>query len=216
MKKRNRQTLIFIGPSGSGKGTQAKHLVKDFGFEYIEMGEVLRKIAARPSSFGKKINRIINIKGKLVPDKIMYKIVRREISKLQSSSSVIIEGYPRTLAQAKDLEKILKENKRSDYLVFNIFVPDSVSIERLSKRLICQECKGIYKENDDKDICPKCGGKLIKRQDDTPEKVRIRLSWAHKELGPVVEYYKRKRKIIKINGAQPEEEVYREIVKNIL
>jgi adenylate kinase len=206
--------IILAGLSGSGKGTQAELLTKKFGFDYIVIGDLLREEASKNTELGKKINEIINIKGGLVPDYIAFQLIKNKISKTPKGKIILIDGYPRTLNQTKDLDRILRELGKINLVVLNIKISDEVAISRLTKRLVCPKCGAIYKGNGIKN-CLKCGAKLIKREDDTPERIRKRLEWAHKDLDLVINLYKTRGVLIDLDGERALDVIHREIVESL-
>jgi adenylate kinase len=216
MNKKSKKPLIIIlmGLSGAGKGTQAEFLVKKFGFDYIVMGDLLRKEACKNTKLGKKINEIINIRGELVPDQIAFQLIKNKILKIPKGKNIIIDGYPRTLHQVKDLDQILQKLGKINLVVLNIKISDKTAIARLSRRLVCPVCSAIYVENKIKK-CLKCGVDLIKRKDDTPERIKKRLSWAHKDLDLVIKFYKKRGVLIDINGEKEPKEVHQQIIQNL-
>ncbi len=216
-ENKNPLTILLIGPSGSGKGTQARLLIERLGFECIEMGKILREEAKKDTDIGRFIYKTIMVEGKLLPDDIASKLLTKKIYQLDSRQKLIIDGYPRTLNQVKDLDKIFNDLNRKNIMVFNIDVPEKITIDRLSKRLVCSTCKNNYKENGLKEggKCPKCSGKLIKRADDAPEKVKERLEWAHKKVVPVAKEYRSRNVLYDIDGNQDLEKVYEDIMENI-
>lgn len=206
--------VILIGLSGSGKGTQAELLLKKFNFDYIAMGDLLREEASKDTELGRKINEIINIKGELVPDQITLQLIKNKLFKTTKDKNIIIDGYPRTLNQVKDLDQILQKLDKINLIALNIKVSDKVAIERLSKRLVCPKCNAIYKENKIKK-CLRCGADLIKREDDTLEKIRKRLAWARRDLDGVIKFYRTRRALIDLDGERDPDVIHREIVKNL-
>lgn len=205
--------LIFLGLSGSGKGTQAELLVKKFGFEYIVMSDLLKKEIKKQTALGKKIDELVNIKGRLVPDDITAKIFNEGFCHKLGKKQIILDGYPRTLFQVKSLEQIFKKFKINNFIVLYIKISEKEAIKRLSGRLICSKCKTIHFTGDLK--CRKCGGKLRKREDDMPQKIKTRLTWGQKELLEVIEYYKKTGKLIEINGERKVEEIHKEVVESL-
>jgi adenylate kinase len=211
--------IIITGLSGSGKGTQAKMLKEKIDYEHLVMGDLLRAEAASDTELGRKINEIINIKGELVPDHVSTKLLKEKISEIDKSKHVILDGFPRTLVQANNLNKILEEIGLENYnlVVLHIKITDNEAIERLSKRRICPACREIYIFNgNNQQKCNKCNEvELIMRKDDQPDKIKKRLEWGHNDLDPVLQMYKEKKVLIEINGAQTEQEVQKEILRNI-
>lgn len=209
--------IIIMGPQGSGKGTQARMLAEKYDLEIFETGAVLRSIAKQDTEIGRKINEIINIKGDIVPWDFMKKeILGKKLGELDKNKGIIFDGTPRIMKEAEFWDEKLKETGRKIDYVFYVDISKEESIKRISSRKLCRE-KGHplivgkdVKEEDKK--CPICGSEVYRREDDTPEKVLNRLEWSEKLLSPVMEYYKNKEMLIKINGEQGVEEVFEEIV----
>lgn len=206
--------VVLSGLSGSGKGTQAKELIDKYGLGYVVIGDLLREEVASGSELGEKIHEIIHIKGELVPDSIAHKLLWKNISKLPEGKSFILDGYPRSEGQIEGFEKIVSDLGNIDYIFFNIDISDDMAIERLTARRVCEKCKSIFKGKDKK-VCEKCGGKLIQRKDDTIEKIRKRLEWGHKDVGPVLDHYRKKGKLIDVDGERPKEEVTKQITEKL-
>lgn len=204
--------VVLAGLSGSGKGTQAEMLVKKFNFEYVVMGDLLREEVKKGTNLGEKIDKIINIKGELVPDHITFQLLKNKLLQIPSRRNIIIDGYPRTSKQVDDLDKILKKLDKINFVVLNIKISDKTAIERLSKRLVCPRCNAIYKEGEAR-FCSKCNVKLVKRKDDTPERIKKRLAWAHKDLDLVINLYRKRGVLFDIDGERAPDVIHNEIVK---
>jgi adenylate kinase len=203
--------LLFFGPPGAGKGTQAKKIAEEFKIEHISTGDILREAVNKGSELGKKVKAIID-NGELVPDEIMNELVKDKIRELDS---FILDGYPRTIEQAKSLDKTLKElNKQIDAVIL-IDVPEEEIVKRISSRRICPNCGKVYNlitlkpKNDE--ICDNCGTKIIQRNDDKEEIVRDRYKIYQRNTYPVIEFYRKNNTIITINGAKDVEEVTKEL-----
>ena len=197
MTKNNKPLFIIMaGLSGSGKGTQAELLKDKIDYEHIVMGDLLRTEAVRDTELGRKIHEIIHIKGELVPDHVSTKLLKNTFNEIDKSKNIVLDGFPRTLIQAGNLNKILEEIgiENYDLKVLHIKISDEEAIERLSKRRICPSCKEIYISNgNNAQMCKSCNDvELIMREDDQPEMIRKRLEWGHKDLDPVLEMYKEK------------------------
>lgn len=203
-----------MGLSGSGKGTQAKILVEKFGFSHIVVSDLFREEISKKTKLGEKLNEIINIKSELVPDNIVFQLLAKKILDKDLGDKIIIDGYPRTLKQAQDLAKILKRIGPVNFIILHIKISDAEAIRRLSKRLVCQKCGKIYVEGEQR-ICSKCRKKLVKRPDDTPEKIKKRLKWAHTDVDPTIEFLKKQGKVVEINGLGSVTEVHQRIVKKL-
>lgn len=181
---------IIFGAPGSGKGTYSAMLKDRLGADVISMGDIFRGMMTENSILGRIIKDYVNA-GLLVPDIIVVEVLKEFISNAQKSKGFVLDGYPRTLAQAEALEKIAKID-----VIIRLVVPDWMIIERLSSRRICQDCGTVYnlrflkpkKEN----VCDKCGGGLYQRSDDNAEVIRMRLDLYEKETSPLLRYYEGK------------------------
>ena len=181
---------IIFGAPGSGKGTYSAMLKEKLGVEVISMGDIFRAMMTENSILGRIIKDYVNA-GLLVPDIIVVEVLEEFISHASKEKGFILDGYPRTIAQADALEKIAKID-----LVIQLVVPDWIIIERLSSRRICGDCGQVYnlrflKPKVDS-ACDKCGGVLYQRSDDNPEVIRMRLDLYEKETSPLLRYYKGK------------------------
>ena len=189
--------LIFIGPQGSGKGTQAELLTKKFKIPTLSVGQVLRDHIRKKTSLGKKVEKYV-LKGALVPSMITNQLIKEELKKKKYKRGVFLDGYPRELSQAKFLEKIID----IDYLIL-INISQAETIKRLSGRRVCDCGKTyhiIYKKPKKNMLCDKCGKKLTQRKDDYPAAIKKRLKIYQRETKPIIDYFKKRDKVIKING----------------
>jgi adenylate kinase len=181
--------VVIFGPPGSGKGTYASRLTQKLGVPHISTGDLVREEIRNNTPLGKTVEKYSN-SGALVPDDLITEILKNSIS-AEVSKGFILEGYPRTVNQAKALERITKLDA-----VVNLGVPDDVIVARLSARLQCRACGAIYNERTLKPKisgkCDKCGGELYRRVDDQPEVVRERLKVYREASEPVVEFYRAK------------------------
>lgn len=192
--------LIFVGPQGSGKGTQAKIISEKLNLDHISTGDLLRNIEG---DIKKKVDKYVN-KGLLIPDDLMLEILKKQLSE-----NFILDGFPRNLKQAEMLSSIIDIDK-----VVEIFISDKEAIKRLSGRRTCKKCGAIYNiytNPPKKDVCDKCGGELIKRKDDNEEAIKKRLEIYHSETEPILEKYP----VLKINGEQEIEKVTKDILKGL-
>jgi len=193
--------LILLGPPGAGKGTQAKFVSQKFGIPQISTGDILRENVKNNTELGKKAKEYME-KGELVPDDIMIKLVKNRVQEADCKNGYILDGFPRTIAQAEGLEKAL-ENEKIDGVIF-VDVSDPIIVERLSLRRVCKNCGAIYhlkytppqKEG----ICDKCGGELYQRDDDKVETIKNRLKVYREQTEPLIEYYRKKGILFEING----------------
>ena len=181
---------IIFGAPGSGKGTYSSRLQSKLGVDVIAMGDIFRENLKADTSLGKKVRRYME-NGLLVPDDIVIDVLKQRIAKVPNERGFILDGYPRTIDQAKTLEDIAK----IDVILLQM-VPDWIIIERLSSRRICKSCGAVYnirflkpKVNG---VCDKCGGSLYQRSDDTPEVIKRRLQVYQEQTSPLLQYYKEK------------------------
>ncbi len=192
--------IIMLGAPGTGKGTIASILTEKLGMPQVSTGDIFRKNIKEGNELGKLAEKYIS-KGQLVPDDVTIEIVEERLKQKDVENGIILDGFPRTVYQAEQLDEILeKEGKKVD-LVINLETPEEEIIERTVNRRVCsnQECKTVYNIllNPPKvdGICDKCGSELIQRKDDTPETVKARLSSYMEQTSPVVDYYEKQEKI---------------------
>ncbi len=182
--------FIIFGAPGSGKGTYASRLQSKLGADVIAMGDIFREILKENTPLGKKVKGYVE-KGSLVPDDVVVEVLKQHLSKTSSKKGFILDGYPRTIDQAKTLEKIVKIDA-----IIQLIVPEWIIIERLSTRRICKNCGEVYNINYLKpkveNVCDKCGGPLYQRSDDTPKVIKERIQVYERQTQPLVEYYKEK------------------------
>jgi adenylate kinase len=195
---------VFVGPQGSGKGTQASILSQKLKIPHISSGDLLRGATGEL----KKLADSLIHSGKMVPNDIMIKIIQERISRDDCQNGFILDGFPRNLEQAKELDKITKINN-----VFNITLSDETAIQRLSSRLTCKSCNAIFNTLTiiPKVVgkCDKCGGDLIQRADDNQEAIKYRLKTYYDETKPMLKGYS----TIPVNGEQSIEKVNEDIMK---
>lgn len=196
--------IVFLGPQGSGKGTQAKIISEILNVPHISTGDLLRNAGG---DLKNHIDEYI-FKGQLVPDELITKILKERILNLDCKKGFILDGFPRNLKQADELEK---SNEIDKY--FEIFIGDDKSVKRISGRRTCKNCQAIYNISvaakplvDGK--CDKCNGELFQREDDKEEAIKKRLEIYHNETEPIIEKYD----IIRVNGAQKIEKVTHDIL----
>lgn len=179
--------IVIFGPPGSGKGTYATLLKSQLGIPHISTGDLVREEIKNKTTIGDEIVKYSN-SGRLVPDEIITQILKRRLSP-DLSKGFILEGYPRSIEQAKQLETMLKID-----VVINLNVPADVIVGRLSARMQCRNCGSIYNERTLKPAvpgkCDKCGGELFKREDDQPKIILERLRVYEETSSPVVDYYR--------------------------
>lgn len=219
--KKHPLIIILFGKSGSGKGTQAELLQKKFGLDYIGSGDLLRARQKKKDFTGKKMTKILT-KGKLAPTSVIFKLWLDKTEELKNKKKLkgfVMDGNPRKILEARLVDEALEWYEWDKNLkVILIDISDKEAIWRLTKRRICKKCKEIvpFVDNLRKvKKCPKCGGKLIRRYDDTIKAVKNRLGWFKIDVRPVINYYRRDGRLIKTNGEQPIEKVFKDILKAI-
>lgn len=198
---------ILMGPPGSGKGTQAAMLKERQGYAHVSTGAVFRQEIQAGSELGILADELISA-GNLVPDDITCKILERELVRLKGSSGVLLDGFPRTLAQAQALETMVTTGLRGAIL---IDVPEQALIERLSARRVCPVCGETF--NDSVAACPKDGSALEFRSDDRPEAIGTRLEVYRKTTMPLISYYGEQKKLFKVDGVGDPEAIYGRLEK---
>ena len=207
--------LILMGPPGTGKGTIATYLKETFGLRHISTGDILRSKVKKGTPLGKKVAPLIN-RGEYVGDDIVAKIVREALKSKTAKNGAVLDGYPRNIAQAKELSKILAELNKTLNLALYLDTNDEIVIERLSARRQCMSCKTIYglaippkKEG----ICDACGGKLYMRDDDRPEVIKKRLEVYKKITAPIINYYEKNGLLEKVNANRPLSQILKDVKK---
>ncbi len=216
MKDKKPLNIILLGISGSGKGTQAAKLVKKFNLKYIGTGELLRSFVKKESFAAQKLKSELK-KGNLVPTWFAFYLWLDELMKVPAHQGVIFDGSPRKMQEAKFLDEVLSWYERDNVKVLFIKVSEQEVLNRISKRRVCSECGEIFIIDDDsKKECEKCGGELVMRiEDQDKEAVFKRMQWFKEEVMPVIEHYKKKGNLIIINGEQPIEDVFQEILDKL-
>lgn len=210
--------ILLMGPPGAGKGTQAVKLVEKFSIPQIATGDMFRAAVKEGTELGKKAEACMKA-GTLVPDEVTVGIVRERLAKDDCKNGFILDGFPRTVEQAKALEKILEELNLKLSKVLNIHVPSEDLIERAVGRRLCKKCGATYhvKFNPPKgeNTCDNCGTELYQRADDNEETMKKRLSVYEDSTRPLIDYYKKVGLYSEIDGRQPIEKVTEELV-NVL
>jgi adenylate kinase len=181
----------MFGAPGAGKGTYASRLQKKLGVETIATGDIFRELIKEDSELGRKVKGYVE-KGLLVPDEVVVEVLKQRLSKIPKGKGFILDGYPRTLEQAKALEAVTKID-----VILLLDVPDWIIIERLSSRRICRSCGAVYNTRFLKPkvegVCDKCGGSLYQRSDDTTEVIKKRLAVYQEQTRPLLDYFKEKK-----------------------
>ena len=209
--------LIFIGPPGSGKGTQAKRLSSRFGVPHISTGDMLREAVTDGTELGRQAAPIM-AEGKLVSDDLMIGIINDRLAKSDALGGFILDGFPRTLVQAEKLDNLVG-NGGEALRVLQLLVPDDAIVRRITLRRTCSSCGAIYHlENNppaNDSVCDRCGAEVIARADDTEEAVRKRLEAFHRQTLPVATFYRTKSLLREVDGVGPVDEVFERIEKSL-
>jgi adenylate kinase len=195
--------ILFFGPPGVGKGTQAKLISQKLNIPHISTGDLLREAVAAGTELGKKAKSIMDA-GKLVSDDIMIGIITEVVKSDKCKNGFILDGFPRTVPQAEALEVVLKELQKPVEIVISLEASDEELVNRLSKRVTCSKCKSIFNllvdTLADQNKCPNCGGSLYQRDDDKPETIQKRLKVYAESTAPVKEFYQRRGLLSPIHG----------------
>ena len=182
--------IVLLGPPGVGKGTYASILSKKFKLPIISSGNLFHKAIREKTKLGKKVQNYVS-SGDLVPDEIVIEIIKKRLEKEDSLNGFLLDGFPRTINQAKALENLKKIER-----VLNFFAIEDEIISRLSGRRTCKKCETLFhiknKPPKIKNVCDSCGGKLYQRSDENPEVIKKRLQVYHKKTKPLINYYKEK------------------------
>jgi adenylate kinase len=179
--------ILILGPQGSGKGTQAQRIAASYGIPHIATGDMLREAMASQTELGRRVKPIYDA-GHLVPDDLMIDLIRERLEQDDVEDGFILDGFPRTMAQAEALDAMLRDIERPLTVVLQLDVPEEVCVDRLLKRAVAEG-----------------------REDDTPEAIRTRLGLYRRETEPVVEHYRAQGNLVVIHGDRPVDEVFHEI-----
>ena len=182
--------LVIFGPPGVGKGTYSERLSKRYGIPHIATGDILRDEIGRKTELGDRVRLCVE-RGSLVPDEVVNEIVRKRMAQPDCKGGFILDGYPRTVAQAEALDEMARID-----VVINLRVPEPIIIKRLSARRTCARCGAIYNlvslPPKEPGLCDKCGGELYRRKDDEPEAIKNRLEEYRLQTRPLLERYQKK------------------------
>jgi len=206
--------ILFMGPPGAGKGTQAEKIVSEFQIPHISTGDAFRAAMSQGTPLGIEAKGYVD-KGLLVPDEITNGIVRDRLAQPDCDKGFLLDGFPRTIAQAEALDSMLAELGKKIDVVFNLVVDRGLLLARLTGRRICKSCGSTYhvmfNPPTQEGICDKCSGELYQRSDDTEEKVGTRLDEYMNKTAPLLDYYRNKGILKEVNGEQDIHQVTAEI-----
>ena len=213
------QRIVLFGAPGSGKGTQAERLQKELNVPHISTGDILRDAVRRGTDLGRQAEPIMK-SGGLISDEMMNPIVAERLEQDDVKAGFILDGYPRTLDQARELDALFEGNEEPGLHVFYLSVPDEVIIDRVTGRLSCPKCKAIYHRKNspprEEGVCDRCGASLVSRSDDQEaDAVKRRLEEYHRQTMPVVEFYREKGLLHEIDGLGSIDEIFERIRKHL-
>lgn len=208
--------LLIIGAPGVGKGTMSRFLVAHYKLVHISTGDMLREAMKNKTEIGLKVQEYMDA-GNLVPDEIIHDMIVERFSQKDINRGFLFDGYPRTVAQAIDLENILKQLNMKIDAVLNLQLDDSIIIKRITGRRTCPQCGSIFNIYYDppkvENVCNNCGGELNIRGDDNEESLKIRLNEFAKNTAPVVEYYEKQNIVHNIDADQDRDKEFADIQK---
>lgn len=213
MSKRN-LNMIFLGPPGAGKGTQAKMIVDKYSIPQISTGDLMRAAVSSGSATGDKVNSYMAA-GTLVPDVLVVEILLDRLSGEDCRDGFILDGFPRTVGQAESLEKALEKRNMDLSGVVAMIVPDTVLLSRLTARRICKNCSASYHleflKPKVEGKCDRCQGDLYQRKDDSEAVILNRLKVYHEQTAPLIDFYGSRKKLYKVDGNKKIEMIFSEI-----
>ena len=204
--------VVIFGPPGSGKGTQSENIIKKYGLAHISTGDILRKEISEHTQLGFLAKSYID-KGELVPDEVIIGILKERLAQPDCANGFILDGVPRTIAQAEAIETMgIRIDK-----VLELQVEDNVIVDRMSGRRVCEKCGASYhivnKKTKVEGVCDLCGGKTVIRKDDQPATVLDRLKAYHEQTEPLVDFYRTRGKLAEIKFCPSIEETTAEVMK---
>jgi adenylate kinase len=207
--------LVFLGAPGAGKGTQAAVIANNLGVAHIASGDLFRQAVDRGTELGKSVKAYMD-KGALVPDEVTIHLISERLNEPDCKNGCVFDGFPRTIEQARALDKMMAERGSAIDKAVYIEVPEEALLKRLTGRWICRKCQTPYHEVNSPPkvpgVCDKCGGELYQRSDDKEETIRERLKVYFAQTTPLLDYYKADGKLAAIDGNQDIKQVSRDII----
>ncbi len=207
--------LVLLGGPGAGKGTQAERLSEVLGIPQVSTGELFRENLKKETELGLLAKGYME-RGELVPDEVTVGMVRERLARPDASKGAILDGFPRTIAQAEALEALLAELGHKLAVVPNIEVPEDVLLARLAGRWTCRKCGAMYHQlfspPNEEGVCDKCGGELYQRPDDTPDTQKHRIAVYLEQTAPLIDYYREKGLLVEVDGRPGIEQIQAELL----
>jgi len=207
--------LVFLGAPGVGKGTQAELIASRFHQPKISTGDILREAVRKKTALGLQAKARLD-QGKLVPDEVVVGIVKEKLAEPMSAKGFILDGFPRTIRQAEDLDELLRSRGERLDRVVNFVVPLDAVVRRLTGRRSCSKCQAIFHVETNPPrrdgICDRCGGELVQRSDDKKETVEARLSVYEQQTAPLVDYYRQRDLLSELDGSGRIEAVHQRLM----
>jgi adenylate kinase len=208
--------LILLGPPGAGKGTQADLVSQQAGVVHVATGDLFRENIRNQTPLGMEAKAFVD-KGALVPDELTVRMLLDRLDRPDTQKGVLLDGFPRTVEQARALDEALKQRGQAVDKVLHIRVGEEEVVRRLAGRWTCRNCGAVYHQvfNPPKEAgkCDKCGGELYQRDDDKPETVRNRLAVYTQQTAPLIDYYQGQGKLLEVNGEQEPGAVGKDLLK---
>ena len=210
--------ILIIGAPGTGKGTMSEKLIEKYGIVHVSTGDMLRESVKNGTEVGKKAHGYME-RGELVPDEVIHDIILERFAQKDMDNGILMDGYPRTLAQAEDLDSILASLGKKVDCVLNLELDEKILIERITGRRTCPNCKAIYhiKNMPPKveGVCDKCGSELEQRKDDTKETAVSRISVYEESTAPLIDYYTGTGALRNFNAEKDPDELLKDIVTEL-
>lgn len=201
--------MVLLGPPGSGKGTQARRLAEAYNLPQISTGDLFREHIAAQTAVGKQVQKCMEA-GQLVSDEVVLEMLFKRVEHADCVNGYLLDGFPRTLAQAEELQR--HQEGRARLAALCLQVPDEEIIRRAAGRRICRQCGAVYNDRlsppSSGSVCSRCGGEVYRRPDDEPEVVRRRLEVYHLQTRPLIDYYAGQGRLALFDGNQPPDVVY--------
>ena len=204
-----RVIVVVLGKQGAGKGTQCKRLAQHLNVPHVSTGDILRAAVRDRTPIGLEVASILEA-GQLVSDELVNRLVKQRFTEADAQRGALLDGYPRTDAQAEALDAILGEDGVK--VCVNLDVPNELVAQRLSARRVCQECGAIYRDSAISGTCSNSGGDVVQRADDLPEAIIKRLEAYERDTAPLLSFYERRGLLVRVDGDQDPQEVTADVL----